>query len=370
LDKDVTMSSTEAMTGSAGSADIQDRIMGAYLGAALGDAMGAPVEGWHAQRIREVYGRVETLLPYEPERLKPGYALHPEPGSVTDDTYIRDDITRFVLTYPDAAQRTAEALYAFLMAEARFDRWWQKARIPLQRIERGETTVQDASKAHDQAHDPGGGAGWWTPTGLVWAGYPAKAAEEVRRLSVIWKRPLERQLAGAMQAATAHSVVEGAAVESVVAAARAEAGPLGATLIDRAVETAIRRGDDLDGLIAEIYDRLLIHDECTDEIDGPTPPASRAQEPHERKVWSYFAEQLPVTLAMLVYGKGDLRRTMIGVVNLGLDADSTSTSVGTWIGGLCGLAGIPREWVDTVVGANPELDLLGDARRLAKLAAA
>ena len=25
---------------------------------------------------------------------------------------------------------------------------------------------------------------------------------------------------------------------------------------------------------------------------------------------------------------------------------------------------IPREWVDAVVGANPELDLLSDARRL------
>lgn len=342
-------------------ATLDDRIQGAYIGAALGDALGAPVEGWHAQRIREVHGRVETLLPYDPARLHPGYALHPEPGSITDDTYIRDDITRFVLRYPDPAQRIAEALYAFLMAEAKFDRWWQKARIPLQRIERGETTVQDASKEHDR----GGGAGWWTPIGLFWAGYPAKAAEEVRRLSVIWKRPLERQLAGAMQAGTAHSVALEATVESVVAACRAEAGPLGAQLIDRAVETAVRRGDDLDGLIAEIYDRLLIHDDCTDEIDGPVPPTSRAQEPHERKVWSYFAEQLPVTLAMLVYGKGELRRTMVGVVNLGLDSDSTSTNVGTWIGGLCGLSAIPREWVDALVSANPELDLLGDARALA-----
>ncbi len=220
--------------------------------------------------------------------------------------------------------------------------------------------MHEASKEHD----PGGGAGWWTPIGLFWAGYPTKAAEEVRRLSAIWKRPLERQLTGAMQAGTAHSVTPEATVESVVAACLAEAGPLGAKLIDRAVETAVRRADDLDGLIAEIYDRLLVH-ECTDDVDGPIPPAARAQEPHERKVWSYFAEQLPVTLAMLVYGKGDLWRTMVGVVNLGLDADSTSTNVGTWIGGLCGLSAIPREWVDTTVGANPELDLLGDARALA-----
>ncbi len=112
----------DALREAAPAYDIADRIAGAYIGAALGDAMGAPVEGWHAQRIREVHGRVETMLPYEPQRLKPGYALHPEPGSITDDTYIRDDIARFVLRHPNPAQRTAEALYAFLTAEARFDR--------------------------------------------------------------------------------------------------------------------------------------------------------------------------------------------------------------------------------------------------------
>jgi len=65
-----------------------DRCLGAYIGAAIGDAMGGPVEGQHFERIRRSHPEgVQGLLPYESPNnliaLAPGYALHGEPGSIT-----------------------------------------------------------------------------------------------------------------------------------------------------------------------------------------------------------------------------------------------------------------------------------------------
>jgi len=43
--------------------DILDAIYGCLIGGAIGDALGAPVEGWYYTEIREKYGRLEELLP-------------------------------------------------------------------------------------------------------------------------------------------------------------------------------------------------------------------------------------------------------------------------------------------------------------------
>lgn len=158
-----------------------------------------------------------------------------------------------------------------------------------------------------------------------------------------------------------------ATVDDVVRAAREHAGPLGQRLIDGALEVARRHGDDLDGLIEEIYARLLVR-EATDDPDGPMPEAAVAPPPEERIVVSRFAEQPAVALAGLVYGRGDFLRTMSGGAAFGLDTDSILTTAGTWIGGLVGRSGIPGDWVETLLTANPEVDLAGDARALAEVA--
>jgi hypothetical protein len=342
---------------------LADRLTGLYLGAALGDAMGAPVEGWRASRIKETHGRVVGFLPYDPARLHPGYALHAEPGSVTDDTYIRSDFARFVLAHPRAEARTAQTLVAFLVEHARFERWWQPPVRLLRRIAAGEVGIDDAARENPQ----GGGAGWWTPIGLVSAGRPAQAAAEVRRLAAPWKMPLEQRLAGAMQAGAAVATTDGATVEDVIAACRAEAGPLGEQLIDRGLALARAQSGDLDGLIEAVYDQMLVR-ECATEEDGPLPQFNREPVGAQRDVYSFYAEQLPVALAALAHGGGDFERTLVTVVNIGRDTDSIATTCATWIGGLVGRAGMPAEWVDTLLAANPDVDLLDEARALAALA--
>ena len=113
-----------------------DRTIGCFMGAAIGDAMGGPVECQHYRRIAKVFPDFQDLLPYRKPPglmdLHPGYALDDAPGSVTDDTFIRADLTRFVLETPPPF--AAAAFAPWLLQNADFDNWWSVAVEVLKRI--------------------------------------------------------------------------------------------------------------------------------------------------------------------------------------------------------------------------------------------
>jgi ADP-ribosylglycohydrolase len=60
--------------------DILDAVYGSVIGGAIGDALGAPVEGWYTSEIRAKVGRVDRFLDTNRENAPDG------PGGVTDDT--------------------------------------------------------------------------------------------------------------------------------------------------------------------------------------------------------------------------------------------------------------------------------------------
>lgn len=62
----------------------KDRIRGLFLGAAIGDALGLPCEGWSAEKIKEKYGKLTQY--YNPQ----GHKYHDglRAGSWTDDTQL------------------------------------------------------------------------------------------------------------------------------------------------------------------------------------------------------------------------------------------------------------------------------------------
>ena len=344
-----------------GEYSLRDRIVGAYVGSAAGDALGGPVEGWHAGMIKAVYRRVERFLPYTRE-LKPGYALHGEPGAITDDTYICNDFVDFFAAYRDESERTAMVLAKHLLAHARFEWWWPPAIVPLRKIESGEMTIEETSKLL-----MGGGAAWWTPLGLVHAGKPADAYEETMRLSSIWRQPFEQNLISAVQAAVAVAVLPDATVASVTDTLFEYAGPLARKLLERAQRIAQDHAGDVEGFVEGIYAEALVA-ECTGELDGPMPASAVASNPYKGAT-VLWAEQIPLAFASFVFGQGDFADSMIACVNLGRDADSIAATTGRLAGALVGLSGLPSDWVETMQSVNiAEMDLLAQGNRLADLA--
>lgn len=340
----------------------RDRIVGAYMGAAAGDALGGPIEGWHAGMIKAAHGKLHRFLPYTRE-LRPGYALHAEPGAITDDTYIKNDFAAYMLAFPKEKDRTPEILAPWLLKNAHFEWWWPPAVNVLRKFEAGEPFAQTRKILM------GGGAAWWTPFALVRAGDPKAAYAETERHAVIWRLPFEQNLIAATQAAVAASVAEGATVQTVSDTLMEFCGPLARKLLSRARSIAEAHAGDLDGFVKAIYAECLVK-ECTGELDGPMPESAVASDPY-RGATVLWAEQIPLAYAAFVYGQGDFMNTLVSCASLGRDTDSIASTCGSWIGGLVGASSIPAEWIDAMQTVNSkEMDLLAIANKMADAAGA
>jgi hypothetical protein len=346
---------------------LRDKVFGCYLGAAIGDALGGPVQGMHAERIRQVLGGITDLLPYRKPpgfyELGPGYALHGEPGSVTDETMVRAQFSRFVTEHPHS--RNLAEMVRYLLRYGDFKVWPPRMVESLMRVQRGQTRPEFAGATVE----PGGGLGWWTPFGIINVGRPDKANGEVTRLSALWKRPLEQDLLAAVQAGVAHALTAKATPDSVVEAACSVVGPLARRLIGRAVTLArsVTRGD-LATFVTRLYQGALVAS-APDTVDGPIPPPAVAPQNLEEPTASrLLAEQVPLVFAALVFGDGRSRATLLAAASLGRDAKGIGSAVGSLIGALVGRPRLPREWVGAVIAANQaEMDLVQQANDLADL---
>ena len=152
----------------------RSKASGCFLGAAIADAMGGPVECQHYKRIAREFTDFEGFLPYRKPPgligLGPGYALDGAPGNITDDSYIRQDLARFLIE--NNPPYTAGRFAPWLLKHADFTNWWKVAVQPLRRIESGAATAETAGLNHKQ------GGGWWQPVAMLYAG-DAKAASAV-----------------------------------------------------------------------------------------------------------------------------------------------------------------------------------------------
>jgi ADP-ribosylglycohydrolase len=361
--------------------DLHDKKQGSFIGAAIGDAMGGPVESSHYKRILKECGPITGLVPYNeiymlPERMVrvggcfyPGYALHPEAGSITDDTFCRKDLLMFYLnTEPP---RTPEKLASWLLKNGELDTQWPGWMVrALHWVEEGKVVASECGNTFKQ----GGGIGWWSSIGAIYAENPKAAAEEVRKLSAIWKAPLERDLAAAVVAGVSEGCKFSATWESMVEAMLSQCGPLAKTLLERAIRIA-KQAKSTTNLAEKLYDEILMPEtsqllDVTAEdpptaIDAPLPkrhaPVDYTDEDYTTFYW---AEQIPLALAAFVYSKGTIE-SIPTCVNLGRDCDTTATTVGAWVGALNGLSSLPKEWVDTVCKANiREMDLMGLSEKL------
>lgn len=341
--------------------------MGAYIGAAIGDAMGGPVEGNHFARIRKLVGEITGMLPYAKpytrHTLGPGFSLHAEAGNITDDTYIRRDMTQFFLS--TTSPWTPSMLAEWMLANAHFDQWWPPVIEALHKVKRGEVSAEECGNTYMQ----GGGIGWWTPVGIIHAGDPEKAAALGRNLCRIWKAPLEQDLLGAVVAGIAEGLREGATYLTVIDTMLTLSGPLARKLLQRAVDIAAASAD-VWTLAENLYAGVLMQPspEPPRQIDAPVPavvvPLEYTDEIYQT---CYFAEQIPLAIAAFAFAKGEPRAIPV-CCSLGRDCDTTATTVGAWVGALRGESGLPKEWVDRVCQANLEvIDIRGLAEKLISL---
>ncbi|MFJ9528843.1 ADP-ribosylglycohydrolase family protein [Streptomyces cyaneofuscatus] len=350
---------------------LDDRIARALVGAAVGDALGGPVEGWTPEQIAERHGgRVTGIVgPWHGENwrtARPIAPYHKGDGHVTDDTLMTHALVRVYEKVRDHLD--AYAVADHLVPDLLSPRWipeLEAEALPLQRIFLAEKWI--VARLHYGHVDPReagagnivncGAAMYMAPVGLVNAGHPEAAYAETLEVAAPHQSSYGREAAGVFAAAVAAACRPGATPASVVDAVLALAKDGTRSAIEAVCEVAVRH-DDFEAAIAPLRAAVEPFDTVGPDYRSPALGARRPSRLHA-------IEELPIALGMLLVGGGDYRRTVLGSVNYGRDCDSIATMSGAIAGALG--SEVPADWARTVAQAS-RLDLEAPARTLAQVA--
>ncbi|MDN3257064.1 ADP-ribosylglycohydrolase family protein [Streptomyces mutabilis] len=369
----MTTPGTPTATGGGGTTTpLDERITGALVGAAVGDALGGPVEGYSPEQILERHGgRVNGIVgPWNGDAwrtARPIAPYHKGDGHVTDDTLMTHALVRVYGTVRDHldAHAVAEHLVPDLMSNPRWIPELEAEALPLQRIFLAEKwLVARIHYGHVDPREAGtgnivncGAAMYMAPVGLVNAANPAGAYAEALDVAGAHQSSYGREAAGVLAAAVAAACAPGATPESVVAACLSLAKDGTRAAIEAVCEAASRYSD-FESALAPLREAVAPYDTVGADYRAPSLGARRPSRLHA-------IEELPVALGMLLVSGGDFRHAVLGAVNYGRDCDSIATMAGALAGALG--SPVPEDWAKTVAEAS-RLDLWAPAATLTEVA--
>ncbi|MFI0236728.1 ADP-ribosylglycohydrolase family protein [Streptomyces sp. NPDC016845] len=352
---------------------LADRTTGALVGAAVGDALGGPVEGWTPEAIAErhggrVRGIVEPFYKDEWRTARPIAPYHKGDGHVTDDTLMTHALIRVYEKVRDHldAYAVADHLVPDLITTPRWIPELEAEALPLQRIFLAEKWI--VARIHYGHVDPReagvgnivncGAAMYMAPVGAVNAGNPLKAYEEALDVAGAHQSSYGREAAAVFAAAVAAAYKPDATPHTVVEDALSLAKDGTRSAIEAVCETATRFTD-FEEALAPLREAVTPFDTVGPDYRKPSLGARRPSRLHA-------IEELPIALGMLLVGAGDFRQTVLGSVNYGRDCDSIATMSGAIVGALYGEGAVPKEWSAEVARAS-KLDLHAPAAALTRV---
>ncbi|MTV24445.1 hypothetical protein FTX61_03290 [Nitriliruptoraceae bacterium ZYF776] len=304
------------------------------LGGAVGDAMGAPVEGTAPEDVVARFGPVEGFLGTDPQ--------------ATDDTEFSVLTARALLAHGTALTSTDVAevwLAAFADRRGVLPGVGFSEMAALELLRAGVAPPDSAHHAHAWSD---GAAMRAAPHGVRAAGDPTLAAELATADARVSHRGEGIAGARAVAAAVAVALV-GADLDEVVTTAIDAAGP--ATWTARAIGTAAATGRDHDEVTAALP-------ALTDALVPPT------------YYWADLApEAVALAFGVLVAARGQVRDAVLGGVNAGRDADTIAAMAGAIAaaGGGFGRGELPDAWTAAISGpGGTDVAALGTALATAR----
>jgi ADP-ribosyl-[dinitrogen reductase] hydrolase len=306
-----------------------DHITGSLLGAAVGDALGMPIEGLSHQNVRTYYKGIKE---YRDDDQRGDL----DAGQWTDDTQMTFALVRTLTAHPDPADwpaGAAEAYVALRTGSRRCRRWGATSTAAIDRLADG--TSPEASGDPDRPTD--GAAMRAAPLGAWWAATDAdrgEAFEAVRAVLSVTHRHPAALAAGWGQAAAVRTLLRledvdafdrSAFWQSLLEATTWAEDQVGE---DRRVSERLRA---LEGIIDSFP--LDLRDAC----DGVGVRADEA--------W-------PFACAMVARRPHLLENTLLSGINVGGDADTTGAMMGAMLGALHGWAAFPEEWKEGLDAAD------------------
>jgi ADP-ribosylglycohydrolase len=290
--------------------DLKRRARGSLLGAAIGDAMGAPCEGMSAQAIREQYGVLTDFV----DRAAVG----------TDDTDFTLFNAHILLTYGVGVtleQVEAEWRDKLLSGNYYYRPGGFSDVISTRNLQAGLHAPQSGAFNHQMWSD--GVAMAISAAGIIAPGAPAEAARLAAVLGSISNARDGIYTAQAVAAAISLAMVgasPGAMLDGALEAVPADSWTYRALLRAKDITA---QGRDLESTLQAIDEHLVLH----------------------YWPWADLAtEAVPVAFAVFAAAGGDYQTAVPAGVRLGRDADTIGAIVGSLAGAYGGADAIPDAW--------------------------
>lgn len=302
--------------------EVADRFRGALLGTQLGDALGMPVEGWPADRIRDVFGEVRDILPARLGR-----------GTFTDDTQMTAALAEALVDIPSLRSPDPDP-FARSFAR-RFDpkRGYGANTGRILSEIRGGRPWSDAVATHSL---PGGsfanGAAMRVAPAAL-AAYPSGL--EAGRLAVVQALP------------TGHSHPEGLFGAALQAVAVSEALRTDPKNIERDrpgfVHRIIRAATEVAGPGAP---PPAFHP-ALELLRDRSPPSAETVR-HRIGAGVRAAESVPAAIWAFLSSPDSPEEVLVRAVGLGEDTDTVAAMAGALAGALNGARALPARWVEVL----------------------
>lgn len=322
--------------------NVTDGVYGCLIGGAIGDALGATVEGWSHERIEREYGEIEEF-----RKLHRAYGKE-SPGAVTGDTTLRHYVSYGIAE--KGRRVTPNDVAEVLVDHLNPNRVWVNSEIIVKKLSAGinpwiagEGTISDTKVLAAIV-----------PIGIVNACNPAQAFQDGFNVGSVFQSGHDRDAAATVAAGVAEALRPDATVEDVLATMTEYASSIVYRAIDLAMGLADQSGS-VDEFTETYYEQLL---------DWQWPAVQWDREKyHQGRVFSASTlESLPVSAAILSLCEGDVNRSIIEGASFGRDSDAIAGVIGSISGAIEGASGIRPGWIEDCESANTDLfeELSGD----------
>lgn len=304
----------------------EDRMLGALLGTAVGDALGMPVEGLSHTNVRTYYRGIKQ---YEPDRHRRDLTA----GQWTDDTQFTFALTEGLTDwlhatdhpahFDDALAERLTAAYVALRPQAR--RWGPTSRTAIERLAQGIPWTE----AGDATHPSNGAAMRAAPLGLWWATVAVSFDQALTFLQAIFGLTHRHPTALVAGIGQAFAVAE--VLRTPPEAFAPEAFWQRLLKVVQQAEAALGDASAACSRRLQLLGNHL-HDFPLDLQDLCQGTSARAD------------ESWPFAVAMFARNPDLLEATLLSAINVGGDADTIGAMVGALLGARHGWHAFPEVW--------------------------
>ncbi len=323
---------------------IYDAVYGCLIGGAIGDSLGAPVEGWSYRDIREKYGKVEEFMSFET-----GYS-DGSPGTVTDDSVLRHYLCLAIIE--KGGRVTPDDFARIWKEKLNPDRLWLNESIIYQRI-KGNVNPWIAG----QGSLPAGCASMAiAPVGIVNAGNPEQAYQDGFNIASVNQKGNNRDFAATIAAACAAAFLPEISVKDIIDIMYKYSTELTKRALDLTMELAYK-SENVDRFTEKYYEKML---DWTWWVHG----WDKEKYHHGNLFSGNSIEFAPVVPAILYLCNGDVNQAIIEGASFGRDCDTIASIIGNIAGIMQGADAIRKDWIKKCEKANNEFfeEVEGDSK--------